>query len=283
MIVFGGVVLVKKSLNFYLISNLIVCLIFTVFLVSVRTYQIINFVDYRTGFYNGPDYLNYCFFGGIILLALTLFIISFVCFKDIVVDLSSNILLKVMSVFVAMFSALYSFFIIFNVRNYDVKDMTIPIFLFIANILLSVGFIYLSFRLGRPDGSDHYSNILLLFPALWACVRLVSIFVNNMIMFSVQENALNVLKSCSICVFLFYMSKFFAGFCSKATNRNMIVTGFLSVCLIFCSALPRYIVSFISSLTASYYLNVSDLVSLDFFLSIFILMFLFSYVLQLKK
>ncbi len=273
----------KKSLNFYLISNLIVCFIFTVFLVSVRTYQIINFVDYRTGFYNGPDYLNYCFFGGIILLVLILFVISFVCFKDIAVDLSSNVLLRVMSILVAIFSALYSFFVIFNVKNYDVKDMNIPIFLFIANILLSVGFVYLSFRLGKSGDNERYSNILLLFPVLWACIRLISIFLNNMIMFSVQENSLNVLKSCSICMFLFCMSKFFTGFCSKATNRNMIVTGFLSVCLIFCSALPRYILSFTTSLTKNYYLNVSDLVSLDFFLSIFILMFLFSYVLKLKK
>ena len=273
----------KKSLNFYLISNLIVCFIFTVFLISVRTYQIINFVDYRTGFYNGPDYLNYCFFGGIILLVLILFVISFVCFKDIAVDLSSNVLLRVMSVLVAIFSALYSFFIIFNVKNYDVKDVNIPIFLFIANILLSVGFVYLSFRLGKSGDNGRYSNILLLFPALWACIRLISIFLNNMIMFSVQENSLNVLKSCSICMFLFCMSKFFTGFCSKATNRNMIVTGFLSICLILCSALPRYILSFTTSLAKNYYLNVSDLVSLDFFLSIFILMFLFSYVLKLKK
>ena len=96
----------KKSLNFYFIPKLIVCFIFTVFLVSIRTYQIINFVDYRTGFYNGPDYLNYCFFGGIILLILILIVFSFFWSNDDVVDLSSNLSLKVILFFVAIFSAL---------------------------------------------------------------------------------------------------------------------------------------------------------------------------------
>lgn len=283
MILFGGEILMKKSLSFYLMSNLIVCFIFTVFLVSIRTYQLINFMDSRTGFYNGPDYLNYCFFGGIILLVLILFVLSFFGFNNDVVDFSGNLSLRVVSIFVAIFSILYSFVFVFNVKNYDVKDMTIPILLFVANILLSVGFIYLAVRLGRSGVNSRYSDILLLLLASWACIRLISVFLNTMIMFSVQENTLNVLKTCSVCIFLFYMSKFFVGFCSKATNRNMIVTGFLSVCLIFCSALPRYIASFVNSFTRNYYLNVSDLVSLDFFLSVFILIFLFSYVLKLKK
>ena len=273
----------KKSLNFYFIPKLIVCFIFTVFLVSIRTYQIINFVDYRTGFYNGPDYLNYCFFGGIILLILILIVFSFFWSNDDVVDLSSNLSLKVILFFVAIFSALYSIFIVLNVKYYDIKDMTIPILLFIANILLSIGFVYLAFKIGKSGDYGSYSDIFLLFPVLWVCIRLISIFLNNMIMFSVQENTLNVLKTCSICIFLFCMSKFFAGFSSKTTNKNMIVTGFLSVCLIWCSALPRYISSIITCFMKHYYLNVSDLVSLDFFLSIFILVFLFSYILRLKK
>lgn len=273
----------KKSLSFYFIPKLIVCFIFTVFLVSVRTYQIMNFVDSRTGFYNGPDYLNYCFFGGIILLILILVVFSFCWSNNDVTDFRNNLSLKLMSFFVAMFSILYLFVVVFNVKNYDVKDMTIPILLFIANILLSIGFIYLAFKLGKSGGNGCYSDILLLFPVLWACIRLISIFLNNMLMFSVQENSLNVLKTCSVCMFLFCMSKFFAGFSSKTTNKNMIVTGFLSVCLIWCSALPRYISSIATCFIKHYYLNVSDLVSLDFFLSIFILMFLFSYVLKLKK
>lgn len=273
----------RKSLSFYFIPKLIVCFIFTVCLVSIRTYQIMNFVEHRTGFYNGPDYLNYCFFGGIVLLILILVVFSFCWSNNDVVDLRNNLSLKIMLFFVSVFSILYSFVVIFNVKNYDLKDMTIPILLFIANILLSVGFVYLAFKLGKSGVSGCYFDILLLFPVLWVCIRLISIFLNNMIMFSVQENALNVLKTCSICIFLFCMSKFFAGFSSKTTNKNMIVTGFLSVCLIWCSALPRYISSVANCFVKHYYLDVSDLVSLDFFLSIFILIFLFSYVLKLKK
>ncbi len=282
MILYGGVILLKKSLKFYLTSNLFVCFLFTTFLVSIRTYQLTNFIDYKTGFYNGPDYLNYCFFGGIFLLFLVLFILSFFGRYDNIVDLSDNLLLRIISMVVAIFSIMYAFFTLFNWKNYGIKDMLIPILLFIANILLSVGFIYLFFRLKQCK--DHgYGDILFLFPVLWACIRLISIFLNNMIMFSVQENVLNVLKTCSVCIFLFCMSKFFAGFCCKTTAKRMNIFGFFSLCLIFCSALPRYIVSFSSGFTRSCYLNVSDLASLDFALSIFMLIFLFSYVLKLKK
>lgn len=272
----------KKSLNFYLISNLLVCFLFTTFLVSIRTYQLNSFMDYRTGFYNGPDYLNYCFYGGIALLLVVLFILSFFGDYDNVADFGSDILLKIVSIFVAIFSALYAFFALFNVKNYDARDMFVPILLFGANILLSVGLIYLACRLKKSEAGG-YGDILFLFPVLWACVRLITIFLNNMTMFSVQENVLNVLKTCSICVFLFCMSKFFTGFCSKVTRKRMSMFGFLSLCLILCSALPRYIVSFSSGLNRHYYVNVSDLVSLDFVLSIFVLIFLVLYVTKLKK
>lgn len=282
MILYGGVILVKKSLNFYLVSNLLVCFLFTTFLVSIRTYQLTSFIDKRTGFYNGPDYLNYCFFGGIFLLLVVLFILSFFGKYDGVVDLSGNLLLKIVSIFIGIFSLLYVFFILSNVKNYDVKGMGIPILLVVANILLSVGFVYLAFRL-KKYGTHGYGDILFLIPTVWACIRLISIFLNNMILFSVQENVLNVLKTCSICVFLFCMSRFFAGLCSKSTRKRMSIFGFFSLCLIFCSALPRYIVSFSSGFSRHCYLNVSDLASLDFALSIFILVFLISFVVRLKK
>lgn len=273
----------RKSISFYLISNLLVCFLFTTFLVSVRTYQLTSFTDYKTGFYNGPYYLNYCFFGGICLLLVVLFVLSFFDpYDSVAVDLSSNLLLKIMSVIVAVFSFLYAFFILFNAKNYDVKEMFIPILLFVANILLSVGFICLVIR-SKKHVSHGYGDILFIIPTLWACIRLISIFLNNMIMFSVQENVLNVLKTCSICVFLFYMSKFFAGFYSKLLRKRLNIFGFFSLCLILCSALPRYIVSFGSGFSRHCYLNVSDLVSLDFVLSIFILVFLVSCVVKSKK
>lgn len=275
-------ILLKKSIKFYLTLNFVVCFLFTAFLVGIRTYQLANFTDYRTGFYNGPDYLNYCFFGGVFLLLVALFILSFCGRYDSVVDLSGNLLLKIISIIVAVFSGLYAFFVLFNSKNYGVKDILIPILLFVANILLSVGFIYLFFRL-KQRKEHEYGDILFLFPVLWACIRLISIFLNNMIMFSVQENVLNLLKTCSVCIFLFCMSKFFAGFCCKTTTKRMNIFGFFSLSLVCCSALPRYIVFFSSGFTRNCYLNVSDLASLDFVLSIFILVFLVSYFLKLKK
>lgn len=282
MILHGGVILVKRSLKFHLTLKILVCFIFTTFLVSVRTYQLSNFTDYKTGFYNGPDYLNYCFFGGMFLLWVALFILSFSGKYDSVVDLSDSLLLRIMAVIVAIFSVLYAFFILFNSKNYGIKGILIPTLLFIANILLCVGFVYLVFKLKQRKGHG-YGDILFLFPVLWACIRLISIFLNNMIMFSVQENVLNVLKTCSVCIFLFCMSKFFAGFCCKTTTKRMNIFGFFSLCLILCSVLPRYIVFFGSGFARNCYLNVSDLASLDFVLSIFILIFLVSYNLKLKK
>ena len=274
----------KKTIKFSLFSKLVVCLIFTVILTAIRTYQILNFMDLRTGFYRGPDYLNYCFFGGILLLALVLAFFSY--FSD-GIDASepkSSSILSFGAAVCAVFILIYS--IIFALKDnssngYESNAPGVAVILIVANIVLLVGFAYFAYRFRQPKGS--LGDVLLVCPAAWACFRLIAMIINHMMMFSVQENILNVLKTCSICVFLFYMGRFLAGFKSKSASVKMIFSGFLSSCLIFCSALPRYIFSLSRGFNKKYYLNVSDFVTLDFVLAIFIVMFLVIYFTKLKK
>ena len=274
----------KKTFKISLFSNFVICLVFTAGLIAIRTYQILNFMDLRTGFYKGPDYLNYCFFGGICLLALVLAFSSYFADGIDVYKPGSNKILGFGSFVCAVFSLIY--LIIFAMRDnitsgYESTDSNVPTLLFVGNFFLIVGFLYFAYRFRRDDEGS--ADVLLLLPAVWALLRLVGMLLNNMAMFSTQENVLNVLKTCSICVFLFYMGRFVAGFSSKGANIKMVFSGCLSACLIFCSALPRYIFSFSRGFSRKYYLNVSDLVTLDFVLAIFVVIFLVFYFAKLKK
>lgn len=274
----------KKTFKISLFSNFVICLVFTAGLIAIRTYQILNFMDLRTGFYKGPDYLNYCFFGGICLLALVLAFSSYFADGIDVYKPGSNKLLGFLSFVCAVFSLIY--LIIFAMRDnitsgYESTDSNVPTLLFVGNFFLIVGFLYFAYRFRRDDEGS--ADVLLLLPAVWALLRLVGMLLNHMAMFSTQENVLNVLKTCSICVFLFYMGRFVAGFSSKGANIKMVFSGCLSACLIFCSALPRYIFSFSRGFSRKYYLNVSDLLTLDFVLAIFVVIFLVFYFAKLKK
>ncbi len=274
----------KKTFKISLFSNFIICLVFTVGLIAIRTYQILNFMDFRTGFYKGPDYLNYCFFGGICLLALLLAFSSYFADGIDAYEPGSNKILSFGSIVCAFFSVIY--LIIFAMRDnitsgYESTDPIVPTLLFVGNLILIFGFLYFAYRFRRSDESP--ADVLLLLPAIWAIFRLIGMLLNHMAMFSTQENVLNVLKTCSICVFLFYMGRFLAGFSSRGANIKMFFSGCLSACLIFCSALPRYIFSFSRGFSRKYYLNVSDLVTLDFVLAIFVVIFLVFYFAKLKK
>ena len=274
----------KKTIKFSLFSKLVVCFIFTVILTAIRTYQILNFMDLRSGFYKGPDYLNYCFFGGICLLALVLAFSSYFADGiDVCVPISNKIL-GFGSIVFAVFSVIY--LVIFAMRDnstsgYESTNSEVPTLLLIGNIVLIVGFLYFAYKF-RGSGESP-ADILLLLPAAWVILRFVGMLLNHMAMFSTQENVLNVLKTCSICVFLFYMGRFLAGFSSRVANVKMLFSGCLSACLIFCSALPRYIFSFSRGFSRKYYLNVSDLVTLDFVLAIFVFIFFVFYFAKLKK
>ena len=274
----------KKTFKISLFSNFIICLVFTVGLIAIRTYQILNFMDLRTGFYKGPDYLNYCFFGGICLLALVLAFSSYFADGiDVCVPISNKIL-GFGSIVFAVFFVFY--LVIFAMRDnstsgYESTNSEVPTLLLIGNIVLIVGFLYFAYKFRQSEGSP--ADVLLLLPAAWVIFRFVGMLLNHMAMFSTQENVLNVLKTCSICVFLFYMGRFLAGFSSRVANVKMLFSGCLSACLIFCSALPRYIFSFSRGFSRKYYLNVSDLVTLDFVLAIFVVIFLVFYFAKLKK
>ena len=274
----------KKAFKISLFSNFVICLVFTVGLIAIRTYQILNFMDLRTGFYKGPDYLNYCFVGGIWLLALVLAFSSYSSVRSDIYAPRSSKILSFGSIGCAAFSAIY--LIIFAMRDnttngYESTESKVPTLLLIGNVALILGFAYFAYRFRQSKGSP--ADILLLLPATWAMLRLVGMLLNHMAMFSTQENVLNVLKTCSICVFLFYMGRFIAGFSSKSANIKMVFSGCLSACLIFCSALPRYIFSLCRGFSRKYYLNISDFVTLDFVLAIFVVIFLVFYFAKLKK
>ena len=96
---------------------IVLLLFFSISLVTIRTFQLILFTDFETGFYCGPEYLNYLFFGIILLFAIIILLL--ICKNStkyqLKLFLSKCYILKTFSIITAVFLLIYLFTYALNI------------------------------------------------------------------------------------------------------------------------------------------------------------------------
>lgn len=268
---------------------LILLLFFSISLVTIRTFQLILFTDFETGFYCGPEYLNYLFLGIILLFAIIILLL--IC-KDstkyqLKLFLSKCYILKIFSIITAFFLVIYLFTYIFSIFKYNQTNKIMACFVFVFGILATICYIYLPIRIKKDKGG--FTDITFLFPCLFASVQLINMFLEYMVMFSIMENMINILRITSLSIFLLCLGKLIARVEGKLTQKIMVFTGFISILLSLCNIIPDLIIYIISFINKTSYIkqyennNIADSAPFDFIVSIFALIFLIQYFMSRKK
>lgn len=268
---------------------LILLLFFSISLVTIRTFQLILFTDFETGFYCGPEYLNYLFLGIILLFAIIILLL--IC-KDstkyqLKLFLSKCYILKIFSIITAFFLVIYLFTYIFSIFKYNQTNKIMACFVFVFGILATICYIYLPIRIKKDKGG--FTDITFLFPCLFASVQLINMFLEYMVMFSIMENMINILRITSLSIFLLCLGKLIARVEGKLTQKIMVFTGFISILLSLCNIIPDLILYIVSFINKTSYIkqyennNIADSAPFDFIVSIFALIFLIQYFMSRKK
>ncbi len=285
----GGYEDMKIKLFNSVFVYLILLLFFSISLVTIRTFQLILFTDFETGFYCGPEYLNYLFLGIILLFAIIILLL--IC-KDstkyqLKLFLSKCYILKIFSIITAFFLVIYLFTYIFSIFKYNQTNKIMACFVFVFGILATICYIYLPIRIKKDKGG--FTDITFLFPCLFASVQLINMFLEYMVMFSIMENMINILRITSLSIFLLCLGKLIARVEGKLTQKIMVFTGFISILLSLCNIIPDLIIYIISFINKTSYIkqyennNIADSAPFDFIVSIFALIFLIQYFMSRKK
>ena len=285
----GGYEDMKIKLFNSVFVYLILLLFFSISLVTIRTFQLILFTDFETGFYCGPEYLNYLFLGIILLFAIIILLL--IC-KDstkyqLKLFLSKCYILKIFSIITAFFLVIYLFTYIFSIFKYNQTNKIMACFVFVFGILATICYIYLPIRIKKDKGG--FTDITFLFPCLFASVQLINMFLEYMVMFSIMENMINILRITSLSIFLLCLGKLIARVEGKLTQKIMVFTGFISILLSLCNIIPDLIIYIISFINKTSYIkqyennNIAASAPFDFIVSIFALIFLIQYFMSRKK
>lgn len=257
--------------------------LFGIVFIALRTIQLKFYTNFNTGFYNGPDELTIALFGLAVVFFIGVFVLVMADRNQYCAEFGhkGKRSVQAASFILAAFSVVY--FSVMLVQSIQ-SQRSNPALLFadgLFGILMVFGFVYLPFRLEKSEGSA--ADILLCCPCLWACSKLFLMFFDHMMVATIYENLLNILRVAALCVFLFNMARVCAGIEQKNTRRWMILFGLTTVVLGLCTTVSQYLVLLIPLLTnqglGSTYSSdhIMAATPMDFMITVFSFIFLIAY------
>lgn len=228
-------------------------ILFLVPFVLIRTIDIMNYTDFSTGFFNGPNWIP---------TALLSIVVVFVVLVSILVFIDNNKytlygiktkhkFLSFMAIICSVFSFINAIISTVNLMSYlgkamsrvkmtNVKQLNIPIeILSIAfGFLTAIAFIYFIYRIDKTEKKG--KDIIMIFPCLWACFQVLSMFLDHMMIATVHENMINILRAVALCIFLLSLGKITVGFESRGIYKWLVGSSMLTFLFGMCATLPQY-------------------------------------------
>lgn len=262
----------RVSAVIYLILLIITC----VPAVAVRYFQLRDGTNLTTGFYSGPEQLNLILFG---LLAALFLLVVISIFVDrnryqITLSLKPTIAIQLMAFLAGVFSLISGAVTVYRNVSLPTGNAMMNLFTDIFLFLSAIGFFYMVWRMEKKNAG--FSDALLCLPCLWSCLVLLSMFLQHMVVATVIENTINILRVTALAIFLLNVAKIVAGIAQSSTGRWLILSGSIAVFTGLCATIPPFLLKMITGQT---YQSDHVLVAtpLDFIILLFVIVFLIHY------
>lgn len=267
----------------------IITVLFGIVLVALRTVELDFYTNFNTGFYNGPDWLPTVFFSLTALFFVVLLVLTMADRNSYQADFHrrGKRPIQIASAVVCVFAVLYFGMTFIQSARSLQSDPAGVLLNGLFGILMVAGFVYLPVRIGKSEGG--VADILLCFPCLWACSQLFFMFLDHMMVATIYENLLNILRVAALCLFFFGMARVCAGMEQRNTRRWMVLFGLTTVLLGLCTTVSQYIVAlpalFSSGSMEPIYRNdhIMAATPLDFIITVFVFVFVISYLSSCKS
>ncbi len=233
----------KSKTAFPALFFIMIALVFGVIAGILRTVQLLHFIDFNTGFYQGPQ-------SWMIALNVVLVIALIVCLVVTMVDRNKyyysiskgkNLLIGLAALVMGMAFICYGVTDILN----QITGLESHSFLAILQLILKIasGFsmFYLALTPARPNRT---TDLIHLVPCIWAAVTLVAMFLKHTMVITVSENLYNLLRMMAILMFFLCSAKYYCGCNDNRTGRWMIFSGMLTFILSSITTIPLLIAHF---------------------------------------
>ena len=233
----------KSKTAFPALLLMIITLVFGVIAGILRTVQLLHFVDFNTGFYQGPQ-------TWMIALNIVLVIAFFACLIVTVIDRNKyyysisrgkNLLLGLAALVTGMAFICYGVTDILNQLTGLESHSFLAILQLVLKIASGFSMFYLALTPARPNRTFDLVNLI---PCVWAAVTLVAMFLKHTMVITVSENLYNLLRMMAILVFFLCSAKCYCGCNDSRTGRWMIFAGMLTFILSSVTTIPLLIAHF---------------------------------------
>lgn len=254
----------------------LLCFLACLVTVVLRTVQLSGSINFATGFYNGSSFLMFLLNFFLILFGVLAFFMSWMSHTTYLIVLGnrSHKWLKYLSLILSAAFILQGFFELYEILIKRTRALGPFELLGAATAILSgFGFLFGAFTIQQPRNTS--IDVLYALPCLWACVTLISMFVQHTVVITVSENLYNILRMIALVCFLLFSSKFLAGYSDKQNEHWLLFSGLMTVIL---SAMTTFPLLFIRLFGKQY--TVSHVVQagpVDFILMIYAAAFLVVY------
>lgn len=192
----------------------------------IRTFQILYFIDFETGFFIGPMYLSYLLHGVLIFAFLVLTCMS-LADRNSYNHLMSEIKIRIISIFALLMGMALAFYATTDFLTRLTANLIVtPGMIRIAiQFLSAMSLIYIS--LSKPSPNIGLRDLVHLIPCCWAGIVLVSMFMQHTIVINISENLYNILRMIFALLFFFFCAMRYAGFNGKRTTQGLIICGYM--------------------------------------------------------
>lgn len=216
--------------------------LFSIILVPMRTYQLLNYINFENGYYTGPDWLMTLFYGLVILFLVLSFIL-------VIYDKRMHRWqytppreksIWVTSLICGVFSLLYAADL--SLKWYT-KVESIPLgpLIILFSILSSLAFFSLPAYVYRHDYTKNKFDFYLCFPGLLFCAILVSMFLQHTIVATISENALGFIRVSAQTIFFVFFAKLVMGYSGIISGKWMDFAGLIVGVIGLTTTIPVFI------------------------------------------
>lgn len=235
----------KSKSSVYFPTGIIVSMVGALGLIAatLRMLQLLRYIDFTTGFYDGPAGLTIGL--GIVLVIGFVFLLA-VSLMDrhvYTIELSrkQNVLLGIVVLFAGM-GLLFDFTTgILDILTKTLAPNALEIIRMVLELAAAVSLLMLAVRPDR-QGQRKAVDLVHLLPCIWSVVTMVTFFLRNTVVTSLSENLYLILFMVFVTLFLLNTAKYWCGYGNLSVERMLLVSGGMSFLFGCVSILPFFVV-----------------------------------------